>query len=91
MNTGNFYKMAVTNSAQLYGWTKIYEKPHVTGFFNELKRCHLDVYIIEKRVITCLEHPKGTTVLERVNIDFFELQDIFKDPRIHTSKGKKLL
>jgi hypothetical protein len=91
MNTGNFYKMAVTNSAQLHGWTKIYEKERVTGFYNELKGCHLDVYINEMRVITCLEHPKGTTVLERVNIGFFELAEIFKDPRKHTSKGKKLL
>ncbi len=88
-----FYKSYSIKIANDYGWKQTYFKDDkkLIGFRNPGSRCHLEVYLRSKRVITCLEHPKqGTSILERNGIGITEMRQIFEDPRIHTRKGKKL-
>lgn len=75
--------------AKLYGWTKTYTLPlkGIIAFKSKLDPCHMEIHINSKKIITCMEHPKGTTILERSNINVSEMRGIFIDPRIHTKKG----
>lgn len=87
-----FYKREVSSSAQIFGWKQTYYIPgkELVGYRNVGSRCHLEVYLRSKRVITCLQHPKGTTIMERSGIGLSDIRNIFEDPRVHTKKGKKI-
>jgi hypothetical protein len=51
--------------------------------------CTMKVFLIALSVETTLQHPiKGETKLKRSKITLSELENIFKNPRAHTGKGK---
>ncbi len=87
-----FYKTNADLFSTLYGWRTTYQKPEkgIIAFKSIFNKCHLEVYIRSKKIVTCMEHPKGTTILERNNIGISEMRDIFTDPRIHTKKGTRI-
>lgn len=88
----SFYKGFVVVWAKEFGWKPTFYKKdrELMAFKNAAGRCHLEVYLRSKRVITCLQHPKGTSILERSGVGISELKKIFEDPRVHTTKGKKI-
>lgn len=48
----------------------------------------INVYYTTLSVVTILKHPiKGKTQLTRRSVSFTLLEDIFKNPRVHTGKG----
>lgn len=48
----------------------------------------LNIYTTTMTVGTCLNHPKkGKTQLFRKNVSMDELEEIYKNPRVHTNKG----
>ena len=60
--------------------------PHMISFRKGDTR--INVYPSKMTVATCLKHPrKGKTQLFRRNVDNQLLEEIFKNPRIHTRKG----
>lgn len=88
-----FYKGFVIAYAKEFGWKLSYYKPEkeLMGFRNKVGRCHIDVYLRSKRVITLLEHPKfGISILERTGVAISELRKIFEDPRVHTKNGRRI-
>lgn len=48
----------------------------------------LNVYYSTGTVSTAIKHPKkGRTQLFRRNVSFSQLEELFKNPRLHTGKG----
>ena len=93
MDEITFIKKQSISLAREFGWRQTYykEEKQLIAFLNKGSRCHIEIYLRSKRVITCLEHPKkGTTVMERNGIGPAEMRKIFEDPRAHTFKGKTI-
>ena len=62
------------------------EKIKMLSFSNAIDR--INVYYSRMTVATCIRHPKqGDTQLFRKHCTFDELQEIFKNPRVHSGKG----
>ncbi len=74
--------------AKKYGWREIDHQvnTYMLSFGNVNDR--INVYYSKMTVGTCLDHPKkGKTQLYRKKVGQLLLEKIFKNPRVHTSKG----
>jgi hypothetical protein len=92
INNVKLFKGLAINYAREFAWKQNNYKPEkeLMQFSNKGMRCHMDVYLRSLKVVTCMEHPKGTSVLERTGVSPSELKLIFEDPRTHTKKGNRL-
>jgi len=76
-------RMALNN-----GYLKIVDQkfPPMLSFKKGVVR--INVFYSTMTVATCIPHPtKGKTQLFRKNVSMTELDNIFKEPRVHTGKG----
>ncbi len=91
-NDVKFLKAEIGRIAKEWGWKPTYtnEAKQIIAFKNAGARCHIEVYLRSMRVITCMQHPKGCSVLERTKMGLTEVRKVFEDPRVHTGTGKRL-
>lgn len=85
----NFVKIEIIKKiAEKENWKflEIQDKPPMISFKKEEAR--INIYYSTMTIGTCIRHPKkGKTQLFRRNVTLSELEKIFKNPRIHTTKG----
>lgn len=88
-----FIKEQIKTMAMNNQWVLNYysESKELFGFYSYINKCHMDIYARSLNVVTCLKHPNmGVTSMVRNNVGLILLDQIMKDPRIHTIKGKRL-
>jgi len=78
--------------AKKHGWKLLDYQPIIEMLsFTKMIDGHqarINVYITKMTVATCIKHPKkGKTQLFRKKVDYKLMNEIFKNPRIHTQKG----
>lgn len=93
----DYVKWKIFELARIYKWDEFSHYDYSLSFIKDhpKKHCIMTVFIEKKilaaptfRVKTSLNHPrKGRTVLDRMDIDWKQLERIFKNPRVHTGKG----
>ena len=88
----NFMSSFITNLASENGWRVKYLKTQrqLIGLHSNKHKCHMDVYLRSNRVITAMDHPNGISILERSGISPLLLKELFNNPRLHTSKGRRI-
>lgn len=79
-------------AALLFGWKLTADVPSESENVRRLaftrKGVALTVWYDVDTVLTVMTHPKlGKTRLRRKNVTPEEMEDIFKNPRLHTRKG----
>lgn len=77
--------------AQAYGWRcTSHDVPRETMTFRR-KGVRLDIQYARMTVISTLTHPKdGTSQLIRKRVSLSLLEQIFDNPRVHTSVGYRV-
>jgi hypothetical protein len=64
------------------------EESRLISFRDEESKWRFNIYYTTRTVGTCITHPVlGKTQLFRRKVGYAMLQDIFRNPRIHTDKG----
>lgn len=76
---------------EIAGWHKyvFLEYQQNTGMISFTRGdVRINIWLTKMTVGTCLYHPKqGNTQIFRRKVSFSELDQIFKNPRVHTGKG----
>lgn len=85
----------VNDFAKLHGWQKLEEVNDNNGIqIMKFKRggAFIYYYLRTKVIRTVMFHnkKKGNSILERRNLFLDQLEEVFKNPRVHTGKGKIL-
>lgn len=78
----------IKTMAQVNCWTFLCYQENIgmISFTKEDRR--INIYLTKGTVATCLNHPKkGKTQLFRKRCNLSDVENIFKNPRIHTRKG----
>jgi hypothetical protein len=74
--------------ARKHGWTFVTFQVNIGMLSYKKGDVRINIYTTKMTVATCLNHPKkGKTQMFRKKVTLTELQDIFKNPRVHTNKG----
>ena len=100
MNNTELITKSISILAAKYDWNYLKTGDWVIIFYKNFQedRAQINVYWnmkglnnpnnMQYTVQTSLKHPKqGKTQLNRKNIGIKQLEEIFKNPRIHTGKG----
>lgn len=79
----------IRSIAGKYGWKEIQFDPEVSLIaFRRGKNERINVWYSKMTVGTYVKHPKmGKTQLFRRDVDHYLMENIFKKPRYHTTKG----
>lgn len=91
-NKENFMSSFVMSLAAEKCWRVKYFKAErqLIGLHSNKYSCHMDIYLRSNRVITAMDHPNGISILERSGISPLLLKELFNNPRLHTSKGRRI-
>lgn len=81
----------VQKMAKAHDYVRIDYQPKLkmVSYFGFMKVCcRINIYLSTGTVATCLDHPvKGKTQLFRKRVTIRQLNEIFRNPRVHTGKG----
>lgn len=71
-----------------HGWTFLAHQPSNRMVSYKKEDMRVNVYYTTMTIATCMNHPvKGKTQLFRRDVTLEQLEEIFKNPRVHTLKG----
>lgn len=91
-NNEKFKNEYIKSLAIKGGWVTTYfniEKS-IFMFYHPEFRCHIDVWSRSMKVITCMKHPIGYTILLREGLGLNDIKNIFANPRVYSGKGRRL-
>lgn len=88
-----FYKQEVKKILIERGWIIVFENPkkNLIAIYNDTFKCHANIMVNSKTVITSMRHPKeGYTILERKGVGLSDMKSIMDNPRYHSDRGRRI-
>lgn len=74
--------------AKLYKWLFLTWQDDIKMLSFKKDNMRINIYTTTMTVGTCLTHPrKGKTQMFRKQVDYDLMENIFRNPRIHSGKG----